>query len=384
MKVLIVAHTSFNQIGGHERYTHQLANAMATSLGRRNVILWPIEQKIPLKKIDKQAYSIVHPVFYKNIWLRKFIHRYLLLKGITHIIADAAHLSPYVNKLANCFGRSYSVTTHGIEVWGQLLYGVRESLLNAHLVLTVSKFTKNKLLENGINPEKIRILTNHVDTDIFYPDCEGASRLSNKYTLHGKKVILTVCRLDDKEGYKGYDRVIRSMPVILSEIPNAVYIIVGEGPDRKRIEQMINEMNLSKKIILPGRVPDDDLLRAYYSACDVFVMPSQTVISDKICKGEGFGIVYIEANACGKPVVAGNGGGETDAVIDGVTGMLVNPMNVKDIARAIIRLLKDEELSHQLGQQGLCRVREEFNLSSLQKKVDAYIEDMERQNSDLD
>jgi len=65
MKILIVAHTSFNQIGGHERYTHQLANAIAKSLGKRNVILWPIEQQIPLKKIDQQAYSIIHPFFIK-------------------------------------------------------------------------------------------------------------------------------------------------------------------------------------------------------------------------------------------------------------------------------------------------------------------------------
>ena len=140
---------------------------------------------------------------------------------------------------------------------------------------------------------------------------------------------------------------------------------------------MVNDNGLIDQVIFAGRVPDDVTLREYYSACDVFVMPSQTVLSEEVCKGEGFGIVYLEANACGKPVIAGNKGGESDAVIDGLTGLLVDPMDVKAIARAIVRLLKDDKLSYKLGQQGLNRVKKEFSLICLQNRVDSYLKDIQ-------
>ena len=97
MKILIVAHTSFNNIGGHERYTHQLANALAGILGHNNVLLWPVEQRIPLKNITGKSYKIISPRWYRNELARKIFHRYLYLIGIDYIISDTVHLAPKCN-----------------------------------------------------------------------------------------------------------------------------------------------------------------------------------------------------------------------------------------------------------------------------------------------
>lgn len=382
MKVLIIAHTSFNEIGGHERYVHQLANALASSLGGTNVLLWPVEQSIPLKRIDGQAYTLVAPWWYRNLWSRRMMSRYLLVRRINHIVVDTAHLTPYAQKVANFLRVPYDVTTFGIEVWGSLPSWIMDPLMGASRVLTMSRFTRDQLVAKGVPLERVQILPGHIDVEDFFYDRNSAYQIIRQNSLEGKKIILTVCRLASVDGYKGYDRVVQSLPQVLAEVPNTVYLIVGTGDDEPRVKRTVREMGLSDHVVFAGDTRDDQLLRAYYSACDVFVMPSQTVISEEVCKGEGFGIVYIEANACGKPVVAGYGGGVPDAVIDGVTGLLVDPMDVKAIAEALVRLLKDERLSHQLGQQGLRRVREELSLSSLQKRVDAYLEDVKAQREE--
>ena len=381
MRILIIAHTSFNQIGGHERYTHQFANAMAATLGRKSVVVWPVEQSVPLRRINGQNYTLLSPFWYRNRWARRLVHRYFLLRGFNHLIADAVHLAPYTQKVAKFLGVSYDVMTVGIEVWGNLQTRVMEAMSGARAVLTISAFTQEHLVQKGIPIRQIQVLPPHLDVNVFYPDAKAAKEVIQRHSLKGQRVILTICRMDGDQRYKGYDRVLKSLPLILQQVPTAVYLIVGTGSDQPRMERRVAEMGLADRVIFAGRVPDDDFLRGYYSACDVFAMPSQTVISEKDCKGEGFGIVYIEANACGKPVIAGYGGGEPDAVIDGVTGLLVDPMDVDAIGQAIVRLLTNKELAHRLGQQGLRRVWEEFSLAKLQERVDAYLDDVRSQSA---
>lgn len=379
VKILIVAITSFNEVGGAERYAHQFANSLATSLGQANVLLCPIRQKIPLGVIDGQKYTTINPWWCRNRWARRVFHRYLLLRQFDRIIVDRINVAPYAKGLAEFLGVPYDILTHGREVWGNVPEDQMDALSGARTVLTVSSFTRERLVEKGVPSKRIRLLANHIDTGIFYPDPAGAERVIQRYSLQGRRVILTICRLS-KERYKGYDRVVKSLPYILQQVSNVVYLIVGTGPDQSRVKRFVDGMGLGDRVIFAGRVSDDISLRTYYSACDVFVMPSRTVISGDICWGEGFGIVYIEANACGKPVVAGYEGGVPDAVIDGVTGLLVDPMDVSSIAVAIVRILKDEELANRLGQQGLRRVRQGFNLDNLQKQVDAYLKIVKAQS----
>jgi glycosyltransferase involved in cell wall biosynthesis len=150
------------------------------------------------------------------------------------------------------------------------------------------------------------------------------------------------------------------LPEVLKAVPNAVYILGGAGDDLPRVKSMVKEKSLEEKVILTGFIPDEELVD-YYNLCDVFVMPS---------KGEGFGIVFIEALACGKPVIAGNQDGSRDAVLDGECGILVNPDKLEEIAESIIKVFKKEVSGKILdGRYLRKRVLEAYGFDRFKEKV---------------
>jgi glycosyltransferase involved in cell wall biosynthesis len=187
-------------------------------------------------------------------------------------------------------------------------------------------------------------------------------RLLRKYGLKPQTpVILTVGRLESSERYKGYDQIIKALPAIRREAPDARYMLVGKGADRPRIERLIAEVGVQEAVILAGFVPDDELAE-YYNLCDIFAMPS---------RGEGFGIVYLEALACGKPVLAGNKDGSRDAIWDGELGLLVDPDDTAKIATEIIRVLRREHSHPKIFHPELLRkgVIELFGFEAFKRSV---------------
>jgi phosphatidylinositol alpha-1,6-mannosyltransferase len=147
---------------------------------------------------------------------------------------------------------------------------------------------------------------------------------------------------------KGHDRVIEAMPCILKSYPDARYVIAGTGSEATRLQRLANELGVGHAVIFLGRVPDDEIL-ALYQAADVFVHPNRELPSGDV---EGFGIVFLEANACGVPVIGGNSGGTPDAIQHEVTGYLVDPNDVDEIAHRILTLLGDPALRKRMGQAG--------------------------------
>ena len=185
--------------------------------------------------------------------------------------------------------------------------------------------------------------------------------------LERNKVILTVGRLVKR---KGVDIVITSLPRVLEKVPNAIYLVVGEGPDRRNLEKLAEELNLRGKVIFTGFVSDADLPK-YYTVCDVFIMTSRDINGDI----EGFGIVFLEANACAKPVIGGKSGGMYDAVEDGISGILVDPTSVDEISQTVIMLLTDEEIAMRMGKQGRDRVEREFSYLTIAEKIALIFKD---------
>jgi len=222
---------------------------------------------------------------------------------------------------------------------------LRWTLSQADRLIANSMATRVQLERLGQNPARIRVIQPSVNTQRFHPQVDGSAIVA-RHRLQGKRVILTVARLVER---KGIDMVIRAMPKVLEAIPDAVYLVIGTGPCRGKLERLVEELGSEERVIFGGYVPDDEM-PPYYGACDVFVLVSHT-LADK-GEVEGFGIVYLEAGACGKPVVAGRGGGVEEAVENGVTGLLVDPLDVDEIADAIVRILKDEELARRLGENG--------------------------------
>jgi len=251
--------------------------------------------------------------------------------------------------LKKVLGWPYIVFTYAKEITEtfsmERLHRYRQrTLLEAERVVTISQYTRQELIRLGVEPDRIIIAPPGVDADYFQPNREAGEHIRSLYGLGEKPILLTVARLIPR---KGHDRVIEAMPFILQQVPEAIYVIVGEGPDEERLRKLVQSVGVGNRVAFIGSVPAADLL-GWYNAADLMVMPNRRENGDV----EGFGIVFLEANACGKPVIGGRSGGVMDAIDDGESGCLVDPYDSQAVAKAAIRLLADPALAHRMGARG--------------------------------
>lgn len=247
------------------------------------------------------------------------------------VIATHLHFTQAAYWLKRMTGIPYWTVAHGVEAWNIQHPGLKRALHYADRILAVSHYTRDRLLnEQHLDPTKISVLPNTFDTTRFQITPKPQHLLKRYHLTEQQPIILTVARLDSSEQYKGYDHILQALPEIRRQVPHVHYILVGKGRDRARIEQLITKLNLQDCVTLTGFVPDEELCD-HYNLCDVFAMPS---------KGEGFGIVYLEALACGKPTIGGNQDGAIDALCQGELGVLVDPDNIEEITKTIIQILQ--------------------------------------------
>ena len=284
----------------------------------------------------------------------------------TAILATHLHFSP-AGRLINKFAATpYAVVAHGIDAWGLDNTAVINGLCSANLVLAVSRFTRDRLVQElAIDPGRVKLLPNTFDSTRFRPGPKPKYLLERFGLREDQPVILTICRMPSVDRYKGYDQILRALPGIKKKMPNVRYILGGTGADRTRIEQLIHSLDLSETAVLPGFIPDGELCD-YYNLCDVFAMPS---------RAEGFGIVFLEALSCGKAVIAGDNDGSVDAVLDGTIGCLVNPESVEDIAGSLHAVLSHAHPLEILRrpQQLRQRVIEAYGFERFVKTVDGHL-----------
>jgi phosphatidylinositol alpha-1,6-mannosyltransferase len=184
-----------------------------------------------------------------------------------------------------------------------------------------------------------------VDTTAFAPSAEARERAREKLGVAGRRVLLTVSRL---AANKGHARVIDVLPALRARFPDLVYLVVGQGGERGALEALAAQRGVADAVRFEGVVDDT---RAYYAACDVFAMPSGRLGAAGDGKaGEGFGISYVEAGACGVPVVASASGGGAEVVVDGETGCVVDPGDARALEGAIASLLEDPARARRLGE----------------------------------
>ena len=199
------------------------------------------------------------------------------------------------------------------------------------------------------------ILPNCVDLERFKPLHRDVS-LVERYGLQSNKVILTVGRLASDERYKGFDQVIELMPQLINRFPNLKYLIVGDGSDRRRLEEKVEALGLSDRVIFTGYVPKSEQV-AHYNLADVYVMPST---------GEGFGIVLLEAVACGVPVVGSRVDGSREALLDGQLGRLVDPGNPLALLDALTSALEEARPPERIAMVNT------FNVQTFRARVTAW------------
>jgi asparagine synthase (glutamine-hydrolysing) len=239
------------------------------------------------------------------------------------------------------------LVTHGIEVW-EPLKGFQKFLVkNADLVLSVSNFTKNKLVEvQGVDAEKVSIFPNTLDPYFPIPlSFEAVLNLRTRYGLKKDDIVLyTLTRLSGKEKYKGYDRVIQCLPELLKTNPKIKYLVAGkyDWQEKQRLDDLIQEAGVQSSVVFAGFIPDEEL-QDHYLLADLFIMPSTK---------EGFGIVFIEAMIHGLQVIAGNVDGSVDALRNGELGNLIDPYSTEQMTNVVKKIITGKQtLSEKLHLQ---------------------------------
>jgi len=256
-----------------------------------------------------------------------------------------------------CFNIPYFLYVYGTEFQVHKKIGLLKSfwikvLKEAAYVITVSDFAKKEYLGMGVDAKRLITVYPGVDVKLFRPNLD-CSKIVERYKLRDKKVILSVSRLEKD---KGEDMVIRALPEVIKKTDNLVYLVVGAGSQKVVLKKLVDKFHLKDRVVFTGAMPNG-ILPQIFNACDVFIRATREE------KGhmEGFGIVYLEANACGKTVIGGRTGGAVEAIIHNQTGLLINPKSQQEIARSLIKLLSDRALREKLGGNGRKRVIEKFN-----------------------
>ncbi|TAJ85281.1 MAG: glycosyltransferase [Reyranella sp.] len=324
-RILALVGDCYGARGGIARYNQDLFDALAD--GDTEILVLPrhgdargmalppgVRQKPPI--FGRLGYSLAAIV---AAWR---------FRPIDTVFCGHVFMAPLGFLLARLFGARYWVQAHGTDVWQDLRGLVQCLIRNADLVSTVSRETRRILLARvDLPPERVRVLPDTVQ-DVFTPGPAPAA-LRDRLKLGAGPVLLTVGRLASNERYKGHEPVFSVLAGLRRKFPDLVHVVAGDGDDRQRLEAVAAELAPGAVRFL-GFVPDAELPDLYRLA-DLFVMPSTE---------EGFGIVYLEAAACGLRVVGGKGGGTADAIPDERVGVIVDPADRAALAAAIEQQLE--------------------------------------------
>ena len=276
---------------------------------------------------------------------------YLLLKtGADVIVCGELMPTGLVGRVLNLLtGRPYILYLHGEEVAiYERLRGEKKMAFSimraAPAIVATAREVRDNAVRQGVDPAKIHLLTPGVP-GVFFERSPRPGRVLKRYGLEGKRIILTVARLVER---KGHEAVIRVLPDLIKEFGNCVYLVVGIGPSEQKLKRIARELGVAGAVVFAGRKSQEELVD-YYAACDVFAMPNRELADGDT---EGAGVVFLEAAALGKPVIAGRVGGTGDSVADGVTGFRVDPALPEELGKRLSQLLGDRDLARRMGEAG--------------------------------
>lgn len=322
--------------GGIQVYLQDILQIMQEKLPNSYLcILDKLDKSKPKDKFNSNNYSFIFsghlPKYLRTQHFAFNLIKTAILSRPKFILCGHINFAPVALLIRRLTGIPYGVIVYGVDAWEIQNKWQIKALHTAEIVISISIYTRDRLInEQNLPTDKIKILPVTFDENRFQPSPKPKYLLERYGLRSNQPIIFTVTRLSSEDGYKGYDKIIQALPKIKSQVPDVHYILGGKGDDRLRIEQLISQLNLQDNVTLAGFIPDRELCD-FYNLCDVFAMPS---------RGEGFGIVYLEALACGKPTVGGNQDGAIDALCQGELGALVDPLDVDAIAQTLIQILQ--------------------------------------------
>ncbi|MCT7970379.1 glycosyltransferase [Laspinema sp. D1] len=272
------------------------------------------------------------PPMWGRVKLAGVLANRLVLHRPRRVFCGHINLVSLVQGLCQPLGIPYTVLTYGKEVWEPLPKMAQSGLRQASRLWTISRYSRDRACAaNGLQPSRFELLPCAVDERQFTPGPKPPELLE-RYGLAGCKVLMTVARLWSGDIYKGVDVTIRALPEIAQAQPDVKYLVIGRGDDQPRLQGLAQELGVSDRVVFAGFVPTEELA-LHYRVADAYIMPSQ----------EGFGIVYLEAMACGKPVLSGDADGSADPLQDGKLGWQVPHRDPQAVAAACIEILRGED-----------------------------------------
>lgn len=317
-----------------------------------------------------EPYTVVRFSGYEWGWMRLFP---LLLKSSAHarradliIAINVSHGGVLGLVARTLWGTPYVTLAYAYEFLKfRRNFLARIGLLTiyrrARFTVAISRFTRDNLIRFGVAESRIRVvlpganLPEPIEQDVAAITCR-------RLDVEGYPFILAVGRFIPR---KGHIRLIEALPLLHEHCPNVQLVMVGQGPELRACRKKAEALSMEGFVHLPGYLPDSDL-RALYQTCTCFALPTG---EDEDGQVEGFGLVFTEAQAHGKPVVAGRSGGVVDAVLHEKTGLLVTPGDAEGLARALRRILEEPELATALGEAGRKRVEEQLNWDVFAEKL---------------
>ena len=308
---------------------------------------------LPTPRVNHRAVKILKQYQIKTVWF-----------------GAAAPLALMAKQLRTCGATNIVALSHGHEIWWAKIPVLKQLLRKIikdidHLGY-LGQFTKGEIVKASNQIDKLVQIAPGIDTDHFMPKRARAD-LIKKYRLEDRRVIVSVGRLVHR---KGQDKLIESLPKILQSFPEAVLLLVGEGPIKQMLKNTAKQLGVTNNVIFAGRVQHIDL-PDYICLGEVFAMPVRSRFAG--LEVEGLGIVYLEASACALPVIVGNSGGATDAVIDSVTGLLVDGSDTDQIADAVCKLLTDQSRAKAMGLAGRGWVIENWQINTWSEKFNKLL-----------
>lgn len=358
LRITMLLSDGFGGFGGISRFNRDFLTALDISPDVARVYVLP---RLILETISE---SIPETVVYdrkaaagKVAFLLRVLAHGLHDDGTNLVICGHLNLLPAAYFLARVQRARLALVIHGIEAWEPTKNRLVNRLARrVDAFIAVSSYSAGRFASwSLVPPDRGYVLPNCVDLERFLPG-QREQELAARYGLEGKKVLVTLGRLASEERYKGFDEVIGALPELVQRFPDLVYLVVGDGHDRNRLAQKAKNLNVGDNVIFAGRIHEQEKV-AHYNLADVYVMPSS---------GEGFGIVLIEAAACGLPVIGSNADGSREALLGGQLGQLVDP---RDRAALI------EAVTHALDHPGPhCRLAavETFSTVNFRRRVSSW------------
>lgn len=359
MKLLVVSQDFPPRIGGIQTYTLELARRLAAWCERLEVIA---PHAPDCEALDATLPFFVHRVKSSSDWL--------LARGAPSIVTraragryDAAFFAQWTTAISALparrtgFPRKVFVAAHGRELLLRPAERVRVAqqgydslrrwvLGSADGIFAVSHYTAGLCRDLGVDPARVHVVPNGVDAARF-DVADAPERIARFREKHGLVDVPCYCTVARMVRHKGVDTGIAALPQLRQHVPDATYVVVGSGPDLRRLRHLARHHGVEDAVRFLGRVSDEEVVDALL-ACDAFALLSREASPNV----EGFGLVLLEAGACGRPVVGARSGGIVDAVADGESGHLVEPDDVPGTAKALASILSDSAHAKRLGAGG--------------------------------